>query len=101
MTTDTIPEWHATCFFCGRTSREIGCTGWINAPHYDRAAGAWHPERIHVCSDQTCRDQIGTKPRAPRRPRQPRPLYGDFAQLAAFHGITTDGTGRVNRRSAR
>jgi hypothetical protein len=32
--------------------------------------------------------------RAPRRSRQPEPLYGDYAQLAAFHGIRTDGTGR-------
>lgn len=35
--------------------------------------------------------------RQPRRPRQARPLYGDYAQLAAFVGIATDGSGRRNR----
>lgn len=30
----------------------------------------------------------------PRPARQPQPLYGDFAQLAAFRGLRTDGTGR-------
>ncbi len=38
--------------------------------------------------------------RARRKPRQPKtvqPLYGDFAQLAAFVGVRTDGTGRRAR----
>lgn len=35
--------------------------------------------------------------RKPRQPRQMQRLYGDFAQLAAFHGIRTDGSGKVNR----
>ena len=35
--------------------------------------------------------------RAPRKARTARPLYGDFALLAQFHGIATDGSGRVNR----
>lgn len=35
--------------------------------------------------------------RKPRQPRQARALYGDFAQLAAFNGIATDGTGRRAR----
>lgn len=39
--------------------------------------------------------------RKPRTVRQPQPLYGDFAQLAALYGITTDGTGRVPARAAR
>ena len=38
--------------------------------------------------------------RRPRRPRRPQPLYGDFAQLAALHGIATDGTGRRLRKAA-
>lgn len=32
--------------------------------------------------------------RKPRQPKQMQPLYGDFAQLAAFNGIRTDGSGR-------
>ena len=35
--------------------------------------------------------------RAPRRPRQTQPLYGDFAWVAAFNGIRTDGSGKVAR----
>ena len=31
-----------------------------------------------------------------RKPRTARPLYGDYAQLAAFFGLATDGTGRKN-----
>ena len=33
---------------------------------------------------------------APKRTN--RPLYGDFALMAAFNGITTDGTGRKASR---
>lgn len=32
--------------------------------------------------------------RQPRRARTARPLYGDFAFVAAINGICTDGTGR-------
>lgn len=35
--------------------------------------------------------------RKPRQPRTPQPLYGDYAQLAALHGLRTDGTGRRAR----
>ena len=33
--------------------------------------------------------------------RTARPLYGDFALMAAFNGITTDGTGRKASRVAK
>lgn len=39
--------------------------------------------------------------KARRQPRRPKPqgpaLYGDFAMFAAWNGIATDGSGRVNR----
>lgn len=41
-----------------------------------------------------------TEAKARRRPRQTRTapaLYGDFALLARFSGVSTDGTGRRNR----
>lgn len=37
---------------------------------------------------------VATSRRKPRGARTPRPLYGDFAMLAAFSGIRTDGTGQ-------
>ena len=39
----------------------------------------------------------GKARRKPRTVRTPQPLYGDFAMLAAFSGIKTDGTGRNAR----
>ena len=39
----------------------------------------------------------GRARRQPRRVRTAQPLYGDFAMLAAFNGIKTDGTGRNAR----
>jgi hypothetical protein len=32
--------------------------------------------------------------RKPRQARRPQALYGDFGQLAAFHGFKTDGSGK-------
>ena len=37
---------------------------------------------------------VAASRRRPRRSRTARPLYGDFAQLAALNGIRTDGSGR-------
>jgi hypothetical protein len=37
--------------------------------------------------------------RKPRQARSPQPLYGDFAQLASLHGLSTDGTGRKVARN--
>jgi hypothetical protein len=41
--------------------------------------------------------EVAKARRKPRTQRQPQALYGDFAQLAAFHGLRTDGSGRKAR----
>lgn len=58
---------------------------------------AWFVKAEHIFGTEELARAAAGRRRAPRRPRQPQPLYGDYAQLAAFHGIATDGTGRVLR----
>lgn len=36
----------------------------------------------------------GKARRKPRQPKRTQALYGDYAQLASFHGIKTDGSGK-------
>ncbi len=106
-TTDTAPM---TCYFCGavRTPDDPPMT-WCNAPHWSGSAdydvamteGSARFLRVDVCGHEGCRGQVRDFPKRPRQPRRPRrtaqPLYGDYAQLAAFNGIRTDGTGRRAR----
>jgi hypothetical protein len=79
----------STCHFC-QTTDEVKINGntWTDSEYI----------RVNLCSDCFHVGRLERAPRAPRRPRQARPaLYGDYAQLAAFSGIATDGSGRVNR----
>lgn len=95
-----FPEWHipTTCHFCGagrdadRTTEadRMSVGLYVNSNHWFGD----HYDRVNVCGRPGCRKAIASAPRRPRRPRTPQPLYGDFAYLAAFNGIATDGTGR-------
>lgn len=118
MTTTQTPLTEAQATYNGRTlhlrsrSRSRGTCEQAEIREHDAKTGcflvvdtasrvmAWYfPEEIHLTAadrDATCRAL-----RKPRQARTPQPLYGDFAALAMFHGISTDGTGRVARRSAR
>ena len=51
-------------------------------------------DAFHAEDDARAEGRARRKPRQPRRPRRGPALYGDYAQLAAFHRIATDGTGR-------
>lgn len=78
------------CHWCDSTDTRINGNAWFGD----------HWERIYVCQAcRTTRDDAGLpqRPRAPRRPRHRQPLYGDYAWVAAWNGIATDGSGRVNR----
>lgn len=87
-----------TCHFCGAEGRHVNANHWTGSDDFATACTQeWGP-RIDVCAD--CRHLVVDFPKRPRKPRtarKPQALYGDFAQLAAFSGIRTDGSGKVNR----
>lgn len=76
---------------------------WEQGEHpggYFRIAGTggqWSTRMDDVFATEADARAEARNRRQPRRARQAQPLYGDFAQLAALHGIATDGTGRRNR----
>lgn len=81
-----------TCHFCSRL--QTYKSGWVNAAHWTETGWV----RADACGD--CRPMLTLRaPQAPRKPKAKAPaLYGDFAYLAKFSGIATDGSGRVNAR---
>lgn len=84
-------EWNVT------TAQQIdGYPGWVTIT--DAARGMqWNVELADCYETEAEAREVGRSRRRPRQARQARPLYGDFAQLAALNGIRTDGTGRRAR----
>lgn len=89
------------CKFCGKVEdRQVNAPHWTGSDVYADALterNGW--VRVNVCSSPVCREALRPFPKKPRKAakrRQPVPLYGDYAQLARFSGIATDGTGRHN-----
>lgn len=73
-----------------------GYPGWATIVDADRGM-RWNV-LIADCFDTEAEARDAARARRqPRRTRQPVALYGDFAQLAAMNGISTDGTGRSSR----
>lgn len=73
--------------------------GWLRISDGRRQ---WFAQPEDIFDTEEAAREAAHARRRPRRPRQPQPLYGDFAQLAAFHGVSTDGSGkRVSRRDGR
>lgn len=92
-----------TCHFCQTRPGYYNAPHWTGSADFAEAMGEDHGAlflRVDVCREAACRDQVRDfpkRPRQPRKARQPRPLYGDFAQLAAFSGIAA---GRAVRSGA-
>ena len=61
------------------------------------SVGEWFTRSIDAFDTEAEARAEAKNRRKPPTPRTPTPLYGDFAQLARWNGIRTDGTGRVNR----
>ena len=85
----------APCKFCSAPS-VFNTNHWTGSDDYATACTQeWEP-RIDVCRE--CTHLVRDFPRKPRTPRKAKAaapaLYGDYAQLAAFVGIRTDGSGR-------
>lgn len=60
----------------------------------DTRGRQWFARESDTFATEAAAKAEATARRAPRKPKAARPLYGDFAQLASFSGIRTDGTGR-------
>lgn len=69
--------------------------GWVQFKTTDRVTYSAQPGDMFTT--EAAAKAEGKSRRKPRQARTPQPLYGDFAMLAMFSGIRTDGTGRVNR----
>lgn len=65
--------------------------GWVPIK---RDGAAWFARPCDLFATEAEARTEGTARRKPRQGRTHRSLYGDYAQLAALHGIATDGTGR-------
>lgn len=65
---------------------------WIHIHHDGR--GEWHTQLADCFPTEAEARAEGKARRKQRQAKQPVALYGDFAQLARFHGLRTDGTGR-------
>jgi hypothetical protein len=83
------------------TTSCVDCAGEITTTYKPPADGvscgrgpcnAAHNARVAAYQAEVSRRR--SEAQRNRRPRAPQPLYGDFAQLAAMHGVATDGTGR-------
>jgi len=57
----------------------------------------WFTQAADAFATEAEARAAGKARRKPRTVRTAQPLYGDFAMLAAFSGIKTDGTGRNAR----
>lgn len=85
----------ANCHHCGAATTHPAASE--ARPCCSRTECIHAESDMHNAAVAAYRAERAARPKAPRRPRQPQPLYGDFAQLAAFHGVATDGTGRRRR----
>lgn len=80
-----------------------GCGREVEARSARQVLGCGQGECLvkHNEAAEAYRLEVSARRSAGQRNRQPRkaqPLYGDYAQLAKFHGIATDGTGRKAAR---
>lgn len=83
------------CIDCGET-RTSGC----KPPAGGLSCGQGPCRDAHNARAAAYQAEVTARRSAAQRNRKPRtlqPLYGDYAQLAAWHGVATDGTGRTNR----
>ena len=95
MTTSRSKTYDQTCSECGRTYQGYRNRR-IQSACGNRECLESELARVNAYNAKLNAEWTA-RPRTPRVRRQPVPLWGDLATIAAFNGISADGTGRSAR----